>query len=372
MSAFLFLLHLQLKPTNSYPMKTKLLTFISISTISCVNLNAQITVNNYNVAAIGDMIKQANDSLPAASIVAGAPGTNLTWNFSALHDHTTDTLVFEVPGWPPYANPFPSANLAAVQGGVNEIFLSNTSTGLLSLGAIGMFGTAQVTETNTPASMMAKWPSTYGTNYTNNYITTAKFAYAGTGYDSIKIKNTFKGTSNVDAWGSMQTPLGTFPAIRQYQKQSEMDSLWIHSTAAHSWIFAQASPRGTITYTWWTNSPSAGFPLVTLSTDSASGSKNASWLLATPSSSGIVELSNEQGISVYPNPAGDVLNIQSLSNEGGILSVVDMTGRIVMNAELLMNETTTINTSDLNKGMYFLVITAKDGKRTTRKFSIVK
>ncbi|MFI5151449.1 MAG: T9SS type A sorting domain-containing protein [Bacteroidia bacterium] len=353
-------------------MKTKLLGLFLMTGGFCASSFAQITVNNTNVAAIGDLVKQAQDTMPAGTIVAGAPGTNLTWNFSALHNHKVDSLVFEVPGWPPYANPFPSSNLAVVQNGKFESFMINNSTGLVSLGAVGLLGTTQVRETNTPANMMAKWPSTYGTNFTNNYVTTAKFAYAGSGYDSIKLKYTYKGTSNVDAWGSMQTPLGTFASIRQYNKTSEIDSIWIHSTAAGSWVFAQRTPKGTISYSWWTNSASAGFPLVSLSTDSTSGKTTGSWLLATPASSGIVELGNQQGYTVYPNPASSSLQIRSVTNEGGTISVIDMTGRNVMNAELLINETTSLNTESLHNGMYFLIITSREGIRTTHKFCIVK
>ncbi|HXC04945.1 MAG TPA: hypothetical protein VNZ86_09350, partial [Bacteroidia bacterium] len=198
-------------------MKTKLLGLILMTGCFCATSFAQITVNNTNVAPIGDLIKQAQDTMP--TVVAGAPGTNLTWNFSALHNNIVDTLIFEVPGWPPYANPFPTANLAAVQNRTNESFMINNSSGLVTLGAVGMVGTSQVTETYTPSSMLAKWPSTYGTNYTEHYVISAKLAYVGSGYDSVRLKNTVHASCNVDAWGSMQTPLGTFPSIRQKRVQ---------------------------------------------------------------------------------------------------------------------------------------------------------
>lgn len=70
--------------------------------------------------------------------------------------------------------------------------------------------------------------------------------------------------------------------------------------------------------------------------------------------------------AVYPNPASNVLNIDSKNNiELNVLQLTDINGRIVKEVKA-SGISTQINISDLNAGVYFLKATAANGVGTTK------
>ena len=77
-------------------------------------------------------------------------------------------------------------------------------------------------------------------------------------------------------------------------------------------------------------------------------------------------------LSVYPNPATDVLNIEASSNAGAMnIEIFDINGRIVLaDATALENSASaTLSIAHLEKGVYTLRIFSNEGQRT---FKIVK
>lgn len=71
---------------------------------------------------------------------------------------------------------------------------------------------------------------------------------------------------------------------------------------------------------------------------------------------------NSESISIYPNPATDVLNVSGVE---GVTSLVinDINGRTIKT----VNDASSINVSDLNAGVYFINITTDNGN-VTKKF----
>ncbi len=87
-------------------------------------------------------------------------------------------------------------------------------------------------------------------------------------------------------------------------------------------------------------------------------------------SNGVLGIGQPQfdNISIYPNPAHDVLNI--LNAETANLEVFDMLGRRVISKQNIdMNEQ--LNVSNLTTGTYFVKI-SKEGNVTTKKFVVSK
>ena len=72
----------------------------------------------------------------------------------------------------------------------------------------------------------------------------------------------------------------------------------------------------------------------------------------------------KMSINVYPNPASDVLNIES-DTPLSILQVFDLNGREILTD---LKASNTINISMLQSGVYFLKLFDKNGRFTTRKF----
>lgn len=73
--------------------------------------------------------------------------------------------------------------------------------------------------------------------------------------------------------------------------------------------------------------------------------------------------------SIYPNPASDVININSSEILNATISIVDLTGKVVKTAS--MNSlTTSVNTSGLNDGIYYVTIT--DGTSIATEKVVIK
>ena len=79
---------------------------------------------------------------------------------------------------------------------------------------------------------------------------------------------------------------------------------------------------------------------------------------------GVKENTLINGLKTYPNPLTDVLTIEvELTNNTTDLAftIVDALGKVILKNNL-KDSKTTINTSDLEKGFYFLSISTQDGK----------
>lgn len=72
------------------------------------------------------------------------------------------------------------------------------------------------------------------------------------------------------------------------------------------------------------------------------------------------------GITFYPNPANNVLNINTKLSESGVITVKGLDGRTIMSSDILGN--TQMNVSKLTSGAYILEFTNENGQRATAKF----
>jgi len=93
------------------------------------------------------------------------------------------------------------------------------------------------------------------------------------------------------------------------------------------------------------------------------GKIGADWAL-TPGV-GIRTIANENTLSIYPNPASDILNI---NNDYRSLEIFDMTGKIVYQSG--ESSIKTLNISELKEGLYIISIIATDNQRLVSKLII--
>ena len=96
-------------------MKTKLFT-ITLTFIS-FNVFAQITVTDYDIMDIGDVITQANDSMPSSLITIGNSGPNQSWDFSSLQEMDIETIEVVSPVGTLYGSMYPNANICVEDNG---------------------------------------------------------------------------------------------------------------------------------------------------------------------------------------------------------------------------------------------------------------
>lgn len=69
---------------------------------------------------------------------------------------------------------------------------------------------------------------------------------------------------------------------------------------------------------------------------------------------------NELPVLVYPNPANDEVTVSDVP-VGARISVLDLTGKTIQTT-MAENETSTINTSMMKSGMYFILVESAEGK----------
>ena len=151
-----------------------------------------------------------------------------------------------------------------------------------------------------------------------------------------------------------------------------------HTGAAYDWSVTGgtiASGQGTneITVDWG----GAGTGYVNLTETSAAECEGSATEYVVEIMPLGVEESFMTEINLYPNPAGESLNIELYSEKNANIQVqvVNQTGQIVINNVQALNagnNKTTLNTSDLPGGYYTLKMIADDGTFVHRKFVVMK
>jgi hypothetical protein len=81
---------------------------------------------------------------------------------------------------------------------------------------------------------------------------------------------------------------------------------------------------------------------------------------------GVEDLENL--FNIYPNPTSDVLNIQSTSilDENARAELTDASGRVITNMTLGGKDITTVDFSELERGIYFINIYVGESMTTTK------
>ena len=362
----------------------KTLLILSAFCFSIIIASAQITITTADVATPVTAVYQANDTLPTISV--GTPGTNQTWNMSALATDYTDTLTFEPYSFAPDAT-FGTANLLVKQGYQNNFAYAINSA--LNLKIIGNVGTVNllgyptvVSQTVVPAEKLATFSFTYNTSFNQTYRTHAKFYFGHsimvgtTSYqvDSIRDHSTVVKTVTVDAWGTLTTPLGTYNVIRSKETKvtdDTTDAYVIIFPPFGAWQNAINTTHDSITtYTWWANG--LGYSLATATLDTLGNVQSVQWLMQAPVVTGVNQYTSAISEIVYPNPAQDKINFVADAATQKAIQVYDVTGRLIEIIAITNNQTT-VNTSEYAKGMYSFSIIGKDNTIINRgKFTINK
>ncbi len=360
----------------------KILLLASALFLFALGANAQITITTADIAAPIKIIYQSNDTMPTVS--QGSFGISQTWNMSALNTHTTDTMTFVSASWVPNAS-FSSANLAMKQGWQNNYaYLVNSATGLASLGSAGTvdFGAGPFTidQVNSPADQLMNFPGNYLTTFTSNFLTTTPKIYLGfdpgVGFviDTIQIHSGSSKTVEIDAWGSLTTPLGTYNVLRAKETIIKYDTTDICLLALGGWnpipgFTPQLSADSTTTYTFWANG--VGFPLASLTMDSTSNVRSATWLQALPAV-GINEQTNATVVNVFPNPAQNQINFTVEAQKVAAIQILDITGRMI-DFILVTGDNVVVDISKLANGVYSYTLVGADNAILNRgKFTIAK
>lgn len=336
-------------------MNKRILLFSAIFTAGAVT--AQFTPEN--APMIGDSIQlYVVDS--TASNLKEVSGDGVTWDYSNLIDYEEETRKIRVVTTEdtPFASTFDESDKAIELAGEFITFVTDDADERISQGIV--FKDAElgdlVLNLNTQAGTYYSYPFDLGDSIFGEIEGTASFEYQGN-----TINTTASGTyySKVDGRGTLKTGVVTeytnvlryhiidtieievpIPGIPNYVAIHEQFEYY-DFTVSNLPIFVHAS-------LWFgqenTQNPRNDFSLV-LSIDTKTSSISTEELLST---------------NIYPNPANGFVNIE-LPNEvvKADISIVDATGRIVLNTSV-ENNSTQVDVSALDMGTYFVRISADD------------
>jgi hypothetical protein len=208
-----------------------------------------LAISSDDMANEGDTVYLASDESPNDE--AGGPGEDQNWDFSNLEEDDDNTIYFVQPSEYSYGVDFPTANLAYEQEGDITVFLKKSSERLEVVGLYGdLTGEGIIVGVNyEPSQLFNSFPFVYQDSYNDTSGFNKEMAIADIPElqdlafiaDSFRIKQQNILITNIDASGSITTPLGAFECLREYREETVTDSIFAHFLAG-GWMLVPYIP----------------------------------------------------------------------------------------------------------------------------------
>lgn len=347
----------------------KKITFTLILSIVSLWGFSQITITNANMAPEGTTIIQANDTLPDASIVPGNSGSNQTWDFSAATADYFDTLYTELPSWTPYADSFPDANYVLRQTGYGDttyVFANKNDDYFATLGYVGSLDDSSMMALNiVPQEIIMDFPVAYGNQRNESFYYQKTVASDIPGYDSIRFKTSTSKSVEVDGWGTIIMPTGSYNCLRTLTNRTDYDSVWLF--AVGNWILVSSDSIPEVTFNWYTNEILPGFDLFSM--DYTDGMvSNVSFLHSTTVG---IQQQNNLTATIQPNPVQNNTTLQLSDMVRGEVRLYNQAGMLV-NTMAINGTSAMINMESLPAGLYIVMAFDTQKQRVVYTGKIVK
>lgn len=344
-------------------------------------LFGQIEIVASDFPGKGDTVRYTNVFDFAIDYQSTGPG--LFWNFSNLggdsqtllrHNSVDDADMFTQSLFgsvvlPAYratyylpATAIPFAELSGLLGiPIDDFyrFYKKSATDLniiglsLSAGGYGLGSRADTIET------AHHFPMTFGQAYDSRGYTHLDFSFVL----PAQLIQYRQRTSEVDGYGNIVTPYGSFDVLRIHHIVYEQDSIYFEFEGAGQW-FELPVPTSH-EYEWWAKDQKG--PILKVTTNEIFGEEVITDVMYRDSFryelvASIVEKQNFE-FNIYPNPASDYLEI-SASIEYDNLYIISMSGGLVLESE----KTAKIDISTLQSGSYQIVLRSKTGGFAIKAF----
>ncbi|MBL7883381.1 MAG: T9SS type A sorting domain-containing protein, partial [Bacteroidia bacterium] len=347
----------------------KKILFIS-GLFACIHANAQITVTSADMPNANDSIVLSTADLAGVSLPI-AIGTNMNWDYSALvptiqrYDKYDSPTTFTSPfnllfsplncsyGRDNYALttlPIPGIQLTDAYD-----FLRESTTSYRQVGAGYTFNGAPIPFFYTQQDVIYKFPMHYGNMDTSNFkfgLPIPSLAYYG---------QTGTRQNNVNGWGDITTPFGTFQALLVTSQIDVIDTVYVDALG-----FGFNINRPTkYEYKWLANGKK--IPVLQIDANQIGGNlvvSNVQFLDSLRSNVPHIGINESDlpitNISIYPNPSNSQINLSyTLSTtENVVISIVDILGKevlkVVNEKQMLGDHKKLINISNLDAGAYFI------------------
>jgi hypothetical protein len=341
---------------------------------------SQISVDASDFPGKGDTVRYSN--VPFISNYAQA-GVNFVWDYSSLNP-TSQTLVnnysvddadfltqalfgsFVIPKYrATYYLPARELPLATLSGFLNlpidEIyrFYRKTNEEMtvvgLSISALG-FGIGKRADS---IEIAYKYPMEYGQQYSSEGSVDLDLGALA----PFALKQYRTRTSEVDGWGTVKTPFGSFPCLRIHHVITELDSIYIDAGTGPLWIPINLPVIHE--YEWWAKDQNG--PVLKVITNQFFGIQIVNQVLYRdifrPELNVSINNYNLSKVSVFPNPTTEYLSVTGLSGNEDI-EIYSMSGELLLRTSSHAN----IDLRDFANGAYLLRIMKDKEPVTILKF----
>jgi hypothetical protein len=332
---------------------------IAVMLVLCIPAFAQIVIDQSDMPNEGDTLRVSiTNVIPIDYTQAGQ---DMTWDFSGLNktgqqinsfvSMSGTPLLYWITFIPGIVSNIasPGINLPAFPG----IPFSNYFTFYKK--SASLFSDAGFAFQLSGIPIMLKYdsadtyydlPCTYGNTWNSHSY--ASFSIPGMAFLSSSITR----TSQVDGWGSLTTPFGTFQTIRIKSEVIEHDSIFLDTSG-----FGFPYTRNIMEYKWL--GKGQGIPLLQIREE---GLTKTATYRDVISHTGIDEITKES-FQVFPNPSSGICTIYLERNQfPRHVQVINAQGHIVMEEEINASGVNAVllNLSGLKAGLYIIRLIDED------------
>ncbi len=335
--------------------------------------HAQISLQSQHFSAAGESFIFSTLNDPAIDYVSTGAGYN--WDFSTLTPTGQRTTVNENMSnasqlsnlfFGPFAQSAYQATyfgtttdvpldqitsvLPVTIDGIN-LFTKRSSSAITSIGYEFIFSGTGIPAKSDTIETRYVLPLNYGDTYSSN------------GYTKLDMNPIYDGEwrqhrqrqSEVDGWGTITTPYGTFSALRIHHIINENDSVYLTVSGTGFWI---PLPIPTAhEYEW--RALEEKEPVMRIKTTEIAGQQGVTSIEYRDNYNGLGIDESSLTVAIGPNPVMDQLSIQSSSSISDLM-VIDASGKIIKTLKLHANEIDW-SLSELESGNYQLLIRCENG-----------
>lgn len=332
-------------------------------------LFSQIIIDDDDMPQEGDTIRLST-SIDLGMLNYEETGTDFLWDFSSLtaFSQNVDTFVsVQQTPWVYQVVFFLSSNLAQPMQSFDQIpgfevteayeFLKNSSNDYRSTGyGVTLSGIPIPNKFDEP-DIIYQFPVEYGnidSSMSEHEIDIPLLGYLG-GWK--------KRVNQVDGWGTLVTPYGSFETVRVKSQIQQFDSIYIDSLG-----FGIPILRNFTEYKWLGND--FGLPLCTVTDDGLLPTINYIDSVRTLFVSQPEFISEDLGIQIYPNPTRDNLSIDLYLEKPSEIEVTlrTISGRAIFEPMNFRNKSGTVSKCisldqyNLKEGTYIMYIRIDDNE----------
>lgn len=327
--------------------------FTIISCLFTIGTIAQPVITySGNAPQIGDHIYAS--AVPyGSSFDPGPVGGNQSWDFSDVQSIISEEEIAVDPASTPNAADFPEATIAfhdPTSSYEDYSYSQITSSAMFHLGDDQ--GSGNVFP-YTDSRKEMQYPFSFNDTYSDTYSFASPSAV-------MLIHESGTITATADAWGSVKTPAGTYNSTLRIKKEEVIiDSVW--NTGGD---LMSVNTDSFTSYEWYT--ATSHYFVLGIGVDS-DGASSIAW---TSSANGIKDNPLFSQITVFPNPADNIINVKlsdGISDKMEI-NVVNLTGQQLIRLAETGNRQFSADCSQLPSGVYFLNIKNSSGSFVIKKF----